>query len=272
MNKIKELSVKEEQEIQLKILRIFDHMCKSEDICYMLAYGTLLGAVREHGFIEWDDDVDIWVRRSEFKKIQRSFEIYFDKSKYFLQWSDTDPNNFSPEMLRICVNGTYKWPEGCEDEKFHTGIYFDIFPLDFGFGDKRDQRYLNAMTKYHTLLRNHLGCSKNCKGILRTIFHSLQRIVYPFDSCKRKILEISEIYEKNTKCETTITLPSSFAGLGRSLFRSEWFSEIVYMKFEDMTLPCPKKYKDLLAYMYGDDYMVPSKTKPYITKSYLVDN
>lgn len=272
MNKTRELSIKEEQEIQVTILRIFNRMCKNENICYWLAYGTLLGAVREHGFIEWDDDVDVWVRRTEFKKILESFYNYFDRSKYFLQCSDTDPNNYSPEMLRICVNGTYKWPQGCENEKFHTGIYFDIFPLDYGFGDKRDQEYLNKMTKYHTLIRNNLNCSKIHNGILRTLYHSLQRVIFTFDRCKRKILKISEVYEKNAKCETMITLPSSFAGSRRSLFRSDWFSEIVYMEFEDMMLPCPKKYKELLAYMYGEDYMIPSKTKPYVTKAYLINN
>ena len=272
MKKIKELSIKEEQEIQLSILKKFNKMCQNENIEYLLAYGTLLGAVREHGFIEWDDDVDIWVRRSDFKKIHDSFGKYFDSSKYFLQDANTDPLNFSPEMLRICVNGTYKWPDGCENDKFHSGIYFDIFPLDNGYGDERDTRLLDDMTKYHTLLRNHMGASKVSKGFLRDVYHTAKRVMFPFGKCKKKILEISAIYAKLPESDILISLPASFAGTKRSIFKHEMLKDVIYLQFEDMNLPCPKNYDALLKYMYGEDYMIPSQTKPSYTKAYFVDN
>lgn len=39
------------------MLRDLTEFFSSNGITYSLAYGTLLGAVRHHGFIPWDDDI-----------------------------------------------------------------------------------------------------------------------------------------------------------------------------------------------------------------------
>lgn len=48
---------------------LFDQLCRENGIKYSLHGGTLLGAVREKGFIEWDDDLDISMTREEFSKL-----------------------------------------------------------------------------------------------------------------------------------------------------------------------------------------------------------
>ena len=60
--KKKELDISDEQMMQLEILHQFNNLCKCENIQYFAGYGTLLGAVREKGFIEWDDDIDLWIK------------------------------------------------------------------------------------------------------------------------------------------------------------------------------------------------------------------
>ena len=128
MKKVKELSVKEQQEIELDILKYLDKVLTDNQIRYFAAYGTLLGAVREKGFIPWDDDVDLWVFRKDIPKIIQVIKNSPHEG-FFLQTFQSDPETIVPEMIRICVDNTYKWPEKCENEKFHTGIFLDIFPL-----------------------------------------------------------------------------------------------------------------------------------------------
>ena len=45
------LSIKETQQISLEILNVIAQICEQQDLRYYLVYGTLIGAVRHHGFI-----------------------------------------------------------------------------------------------------------------------------------------------------------------------------------------------------------------------------
>lgn len=59
------------QTLLLEMLKDIDIVCKRRRISYQLFAGTALGAVRHHGFIPWDDDVDIIMSRSEYEHFSR---------------------------------------------------------------------------------------------------------------------------------------------------------------------------------------------------------
>ncbi len=69
-----EYGVRNVHNLLLPLLELFDNHCRNYLIDYSLAYGTLLGCVRNQGFIPWDDDVDIVMSRSDFEKLLDTFE------------------------------------------------------------------------------------------------------------------------------------------------------------------------------------------------------
>ncbi|NLD48186.1 MAG: hypothetical protein GX660_13495 [Clostridiaceae bacterium] len=68
-----EYNTKRIQESLLEILSDIDSVCRKNKINYSLYAGTLIGAIRHHGFIPWDDDADIVFERKEYEIFIKAF-------------------------------------------------------------------------------------------------------------------------------------------------------------------------------------------------------
>lgn len=73
------------QALLLEMLKDFDAVCRRHHISYQLFAGTALGAVRHHGFIPWDDDVDVILVRSEYDRLLTEAAGDFDPERYYVQ-------------------------------------------------------------------------------------------------------------------------------------------------------------------------------------------
>ena len=88
---LRDFSPEEFRKWQLKLLEIlvyFSEFCEAHDLRYYLASGTCIGAVRHHGFIPWDDDVDVAMPREDYNKLCELWERDADKTKFVCCKSD----------------------------------------------------------------------------------------------------------------------------------------------------------------------------------------
>lgn len=133
------------QKVDLEILREFDRVCREIGVGYFLCGGTMLGYVRDDGFIPWDDDIDCGMLRKDYKRFLEEADRYIDHERFFLQTRKSDPSiPFLFSKLRR--KDTLYVTEYNERRPYHKGICLDIFPFDYVPNDpeERELHYRKA--------------------------------------------------------------------------------------------------------------------------------
>lgn len=257
MKEITEIA--ELRKIQLDILKHIDVFCKENQIKYFLSGGTMIGAVRHHGYIPWDDDIDIMMLRNDYEKF---ISLYTDKdkSKYKIHYY-ADDKSFTFPFVKIDNSDTIII-EKAVNKVENLGINVDLFPIDVIPNEKQLQRKLYSRT---SLIMNLLT--------LKDVVPSKERSWY-----KNLILYISRVFLWPVPMITLVrkldenalkyrNVQSDFCGVavwGYGLreinLRKNW-DNVIEVPFEDMMAPVPGGYDNYLSCVYGDYMQLPPEDK-----------
>ena len=137
---MRELQLKEIQNIELKILIELDRFCRKNNLKYYLCGGTLLGAIRHRGFIPWDDDIDVMMPRENFEIFINKFNHEFYKVKYI-----NTCNKYIEKSCKLVDTRTLLKSNHLRKKTIEENIFIDVFPID----GLPENKYLQ---KIHVLL------------------------------------------------------------------------------------------------------------------------
>ena len=87
------------QDTILIIAKEIDKICKENNIDYFMDGGTQLGAIRHKGFIPWDDDFDIGMRRAEFDRFIDVCQQSLNKNRFCLETEKDIENSILLKIL-----------------------------------------------------------------------------------------------------------------------------------------------------------------------------
>ena len=237
-----EKKIRSIQENLLKLLKLFHNICIENKVLYSLHGGTLLGAVREKGFIPWDDDIDVTMTRNDFER----FEQCIKTQKKGIR------------LIQVC--GIYKF---C-DEAISKDLWIDVFIYDSISCNK----ILQKLKCFTILLVECMTRSKEDMVNIRTNVHKKWEIIV------FKLINVFGIFIPKKTKKTLLNKVSTklFVGSGDFIHRSndkkpdrnivipsEWMSEYVTLPFEDANFLVTKNYHEVLTKSYGNDYMTPIK-------------
>lgn len=237
MEKIKD--IKEVHKIVLDLAKAFHKICVKHNIPYYLHYGGLIGAVRHHGFIPWDDDLDFVVPRKYIKSLLTTLK---EELPEYYSVKDIDSNiGIWGEIIKIEDDRTVIKEFGNDNP--HS-IFIDIFILDYTRKDWRDKLIRKMMAVY------------------AIVFNKTNPIIYYGYKCIGMIFgkhwlihSIKYIVSKSGQYYTV------FSGGEIQTMPVSVFGTPTLHKFEDTELYCIENYDYALRQIFGDYMKLPPENE-----------
>lgn len=236
--------------VELDLFLEFSRVCQKHNIEFHVCCGTLLGAVRHHGFIPWDDDFDVWMTRENFNRLLSVSNEF--KHPYFLQTPLSDRRYFVGHS-RLRNSETTGAVSGTDTSDYNNGIYIDVYVLD-GLIDSRIKRiwqYLlkRIVVKFLTLYFQKGPRKRTMKECLSYLLKPVSRLL-PYEAWNRLYDQIMSMYNQKTD-KLTFLLNGDWNGKKWYVTKAE-LSATTYLRYEDMEVPVPEAYHEILTRTYGD--------------------
>ena len=114
---------------QLDMLVYFRDFCEKNNLTFYLIGGALIGALRNGGFVPWDDDVDVMLPRDDYEKLYRLWHEQGADGRFRLLKTDRDM--FTGNIFMTVTDTNYTMVKTNQTEvDIPHGLVLDVFPLD----------------------------------------------------------------------------------------------------------------------------------------------
>lgn len=248
---------------EIEVLEEIRRICTKHNIRFFADWGTLLGAVRNKGFIAWDDDLDICMMRDDWF---RFMEIAPSELESWFELKNIYNDSTHDNVIARVINGRHMNFEEEFLERFHhcpfsAGI--DIFAVDYIPRDAKKR--VQQAEIIHLLMQASASLSEEppYNQDDYDVAEELEKITgltinwdnRLFHEIKKMVDIFSAYYGSDDSDEV-----GSFMRLqwdSNYHMPKELYGDAIEMPFEYTTVPVPIGYDKILKLKYGDSYMIP---------------
>ena len=265
------------QEVILDIYRVVENLCTKHDIPFYAVGGTCIGAIRHHGFIPWDDDLDIAIPIQYYdqfwdiaeKELPHHLKVYTCenvRNYRYIFGKIHNRNTTFIEKSELGYHDAYK------------GVFIDIMPLSSIPDDEyKREKFYEKLLKYSQLNYIRRYPYRGMDTLKRKIAWIMMRplcLVISSDYYSEKWLNM---LRDNPLGSSSLTGYTWSTQVRRLTFPMIDFESTVNLPFEDTIIKCPVNYHDYLTIQFGDymklppeDQRAPHHTETIdINKSYI---
>lgn len=260
---IKRINSEDADALKRCVLDIYRHVaeiCEKNGLTIMLAGGSCLGAVRHHGYIPWDDDLDVMMPRPDYDRLielcqngalEERFEFRHPMGKEDSLSMFLKIYNRQSKILGIdgdnCV-----YPQGC---------YLDVFPID-GCSRRYIVRYIKGFIANSIRLAANLVLDAKPWTETQRKFYASDTKLYRMMHIRKIVGNLMSIishhrwvrlydgFVRNYNMTGMVCIPT-----GRKLYNGEVFSSDVLFPpvkavFENLQVNIPADYDKYLTNLY----------------------
>ena len=241
-----------------ELIYYFDQFCKANSLTYYPAGGTLIGTIRHNGFIPWDDDVDFYMPREDYKKLIKYPQITKDidvvtrfcGDKYYHPFQHC---NLSDNKT-IFVSHLLRWNTG-------KGQYIDIFPLDNVPDNDTEKEKLMRKLYNDCRICSYSVAAKRKGGTLKDSGIRLVSSVLSHANIEGVLDRIDKTAQSYNSISCKRWGPISREARDRLVWDKDWFSSTFRHKFEDIEIDVPIGYDSILRHTFGDYMQLPPENQ-----------
>ena len=243
-------TIRELQALLLSMLESFHNYCQENNYQYYIVGGTLLGAVREKGFIAWDDDVDIAMPRSDYERFIQTYN-----GEYRIAHYSKSKNCVYPYMKLLHPTLTLV---NIVDEQFgfkdKVLVQFDIYPID-GVGNDLSKARIYARRIQKIRHFTYLNISRDrASTFLKRVILGMIRLIPSYWLITYQDRMMKNFKYSDSQYITRWRMPS----LPENIVHKNVFENSVLLDFEGLKLSAPRNFDEYLKSVYGN-YMAPEK-------------
>jgi len=250
---------------EMEVLKVVGDICEKHGLQYYADWGTLLGAIRHKGFIPWDDDIDICMKRSDYMKLiqilPRGLPQGFSLAGMYSPSKRLQDASYVPHLRVIADEVQWNYNEYVK--YFHGFPYLrvgiDIFPLDNTPSDKPSLNIQRQMAMQGIIILREWSNLERTGELEKYLqeFGRLCNVDIPKNASPnwlwRFVDAICALYAGDETVE--VTNWASWTTEEACCLKNEWYDKAIYVPFENMEIPVPCGYDKVLQTLYGD-YMV----------------
>ncbi|MBR4667291.1 MAG: LicD family protein [Butyrivibrio sp.] len=254
--------------VQLTLLDQVLEIAKRHGLTVFMDYGSVLGAVRHHGYIPWDDDLDICLKRKDYMRLLDALEKELPPETKVYSFYNTEdyrqPKAFVANRAVIDIGIDSKEAELTHksfDCPYSTGI--DICPLDYVPADEDQFNLIRQIyiAIYDLAMRMDTFIAQGeFEDYLSQIEEILNFSVKRDENIRTSLWKLAD----NVAMMTTREEAGFLMWYPATCVRSEdmrlplsIYKRPLWVDFEFTKVPIPEGSEDFLKRLYGENYMTP---------------
>ena len=265
--------------VQIGLINEFARICKKHNLKWFACGGTLLGAARHKGFIPWDDDVDVAMLRPDYNKFVKIaaeeikypyfFDNCFNNRLESDETQDTLENlpyinreqeafyfrrtfpSFPVIKIRDSRTTMIEFPDRRDT---HQGMWIDVFPFDVLPPFTEDKHKADFAVMREIMLATFRA------EFMRKVISENKKTLLSYDELKKFLklpfrqrgVQFDNFMEKKFFHSEKVGDIRQHGLTKGWAYDTKDFDEIVYLPFENIELPAPAGWDNVLKSQYGD--------------------